>query len=329
MLSEIGDVIKGRQYYKKNNLLLKEAIESSNIIEAIVAEENRIEWSTAVTQNIQGKVAKEKEKYRNWAKQAGTDLYKKFSPLSKEKRSERAWWEYDVYDNYAMRKAIEGLEAKQDLAGMRILDIGGSVKDSWRFVWHGNPRSVDHVEVSPDTQSLAFHKLNILFENDPEAIKKFRFHTTPAENMPFSQSVFDFVFSRATIHHTKRPDAFDEIIRVLKPGGYFLMIEPRLPELVHFLMRLRRKLRRIDRGSDNPLMPKELRALSTKLDIIALNSYTFLTPIITFFFPSIGRKYARQIMALDDHICKTYFGNKLGKNIIFLAQKPFLTVNTA
>ena len=41
-----------------------------------------------------------------------------------------------------------------------------------------------------------------------------------AEILPFRDSVFDLVFTRATLEHVPRPDrAFAEILRVLKPGG--------------------------------------------------------------------------------------------------------------
>jgi ubiquinone/menaquinone biosynthesis C-methylase UbiE len=46
-----------------------------------------------------------------------------------------------------------------------------------------------------------------------------------AENLPFKDKVFDFVFSYGVLHHT--PDiqkTFDEIYRVLKPGGKFLIM---------------------------------------------------------------------------------------------------------
>lgn len=41
--------------------------------------------------------------------------------------------------------------------------------------------------------------------------------------LPFADSAFDLVLSMMVMHHiTDWPDALDEIVRVLRPGGYFL-----------------------------------------------------------------------------------------------------------
>ena len=46
--------------------------------------------------------------------------------------------------------------------------------------------------------------------------------------MPFPDDFTDFVISRSTIHHWAQPlKAFDEIYRILKPGGVAIIHEPR------------------------------------------------------------------------------------------------------
>lgn len=41
--------------------------------------------------------------------------------------------------------------------------------------------------------------------------------------LPFADSEFDLVLSMMVMHHIKNwPEALDEIVRVLRPGGYFL-----------------------------------------------------------------------------------------------------------
>ena len=49
----------------------------------------------------------------------------------------------------------------------------------------------------------------------------------PAEAMPFGQAAFDWVSGRVAPHHFSNPEGFvREAARVLKPGGYFLLIDP-------------------------------------------------------------------------------------------------------
>jgi ubiquinone/menaquinone biosynthesis C-methylase UbiE len=49
----------------------------------------------------------------------------------------------------------------------------------------------------------------------------------PAEEIPFGDGEFDLVSCRVAPHHFSGPEKFvREVARVLKPGGYFLLIDP-------------------------------------------------------------------------------------------------------
>lgn len=53
----------------------------------------------------------------------------------------------------------------------------------------------------------------------------------PAEDLPFANDSFDLVTSRVAAHHFSSPDMFvAEVARVLKPGGYFLLIDGSVPD---------------------------------------------------------------------------------------------------
>ncbi|MEO6994597.1 MAG: methyltransferase domain-containing protein [Lacunisphaera sp.] len=53
----------------------------------------------------------------------------------------------------------------------------------------------------------------------------------PAEDLPFPAESFDLVSSRVAPHHFSSPDKFvTEVARVLKPGGYFLLIDGTVPD---------------------------------------------------------------------------------------------------
>jgi len=53
----------------------------------------------------------------------------------------------------------------------------------------------------------------------------------PAEDLPFPAATFDLVSSRVAPHHFSSPEKFvAEAARVLKPGGYFLLIDGSVPD---------------------------------------------------------------------------------------------------
>jgi SAM-dependent methyltransferase len=53
----------------------------------------------------------------------------------------------------------------------------------------------------------------------------------PAETMPYSDAAFDLVTCRVAPHHFSAPGDFvREVARVLKPGGWFLLIDGTVPD---------------------------------------------------------------------------------------------------
>jgi SAM-dependent methyltransferase len=80
-----------------------------------------------------------------------------------------------------------------------LLDVGAGIRN----VYHGNVVNTDiYPSVSTDVVCIA-------------------------EDLPFADNQFDFVFCFATLEHTKRPwDVANEICRVLKPGGTAMIDYP-------------------------------------------------------------------------------------------------------
>lgn len=58
-----------------------------------------------------------------------------------------------------------------------------------------------------------------------------------AENLPFANNEFDIVYSWGVLHHTPNTErAFQEVYRVLKPGGYLKGMIYHIPSWVGLMM---------------------------------------------------------------------------------------------
>ena len=87
------------------------------------------------------------------------------------------------------------------------IEIQSGLKQHKNIRWHG---------ADPNDEML-----EIAREKAPVAI----FHKAGAEDLPFDENFFDYVTSRFSFHHfADRNRALQEIFRVLKPGGYFKIV---------------------------------------------------------------------------------------------------------
>ncbi|MEZ4321513.1 MAG: class I SAM-dependent methyltransferase [Myxococcota bacterium] len=135
-----------------------------------------------------------------------------------------------------------------EVRGLEVLDLGGTCPVSWRFLADG-AAAVHQVDVSPVSQAVGLERCRLHGVDEARLV----FHTVPAERLPFRDASFDLVFSRNSVHHVSRPAAYDELARVLKPGGHLLVFEPWLNRVMRPVVMGRRRVLRIDRGTDDPL----------------------------------------------------------------------------
>lgn len=288
----------------------------------IKRDERRVEWMDTALPDISDRIVSEKTKYDNWAQRKRALIAKACTPLEPSARSQ-AWWVEPALSGEA-QSTVEMVSELRDLKDKRILDIGGSLLDSWRFLWHGDAAAVDHIEVSPVTQQLAFFKASRLFEKDPNLVEKLWFHTSPAECLPFKDCSYDIVFSRSTIHHCRRPKVFEEILRVLKPGGVFWMLEPRLSDGMYALMKTARWIRRADRGTDDPLRNFELSQLAEMSEIVSFESSRVISPFLSFLFNQCGldpQKGKRAALPIDNLLVKFGLFKNSGRFISVATKK--------
>jgi SAM-dependent methyltransferase len=100
-----------------------------------------------------------------------------------------------------------------DLRGRRVLDIGCGTGVVLGLLM----RDFDVQGVGLDASSKM---IDAARRELPEVAE---FHIGSAESLPFADATFDAVLMRLVVHLIDRPRAFAEALRVLRPGGRFVV----------------------------------------------------------------------------------------------------------
>jgi ubiquinone/menaquinone biosynthesis C-methylase UbiE len=101
-------------------------------------------------------------------------------------------------------------------SGEKILDIGAGKGQVADRVMQAS-RGAEVYAVEPNEKRVASMKLK--FPSIKSSVAK-------AENLPFSDSYFDKAYTTMALHHFADVDsALEEVARVLKPGGSFVILE--------------------------------------------------------------------------------------------------------
>ncbi|HJL14880.1 MAG TPA: class I SAM-dependent methyltransferase, partial [Sandaracinaceae bacterium LLY-WYZ-13_1] len=195
--------------------------------------------------------------------------------------------------------------------GARILELGGSGEATRGFL-HAGAARIDQVDVSPGMHEWARARLTA--DERARVVQ----HTTPAERLPFADATFDGVFSRHCVHHMRRPDALREAARVLQPDGWLLILEPYLPRAVRPAVALRRRLRGGERGTDDPLGPRDLRTVRSLFREVRTGGEPTLNPYVRD-LPHVGRLVLRAEHRLG---LPAALLPLLGGRIFVLARRP-------
>lgn len=126
---------------------------------------------------------------------------------------------------YRLEAFIDYFANFESFGGKRVLEVGcGPGVDLVRFARGG--AKVSGVDLSPRSVALAREWLSM---NELAAEVKIG----DAENLPFENLQFDFVYSWGVLHHTPNTErAIQEIRRVLKQGGRFCVMLYHKPSVV-------------------------------------------------------------------------------------------------
>lgn len=118
-----------------------------------------------------------------------------------------------------------------------------------------------------------------------------RFAVMNAEAMDFADQSFDFIFGSGIIHHLDIGRAYDELYRVLRPGGRVLFIEPLGHNPVLGLYRrLTPAVRSVD---EHPLKKADFQAFAARFDDVRTRHFGLFTLGAVPFRHLPGGSYAR------------------------------------
>jgi len=107
-----------------------------------------------------------------------------------------------------------------------------------------------------------------------------------AEALPFGDNTFDFVYSINAIHHILSPGsqlrAFQEIVRVLRPGGVFVLheINTNNPIFRLYMGYLFPLIKKIDEGNEAFILPAELPPIKGASWSSEVEHFTFLPDFV-------------------------------------------------
>lgn len=130
----------------------------------------------------------------------------------KEFKDDKEFYEKYTRFRYETEWHIPMLVPFEEAKGKEVLEIGcGNGADGSMFARAGaNYTGVDLTDAAVEATRKHFHALGL----------DGTFHTDNAENLSFPDERFDMVYSWGVLHHTPTPqNAFDEVYRILKPGG--------------------------------------------------------------------------------------------------------------
>ena len=152
----------------------------------------------------------------------------KFSELAEREREqyndglERAGYEsfFNHCRYFYIRKRYRLIkEMMQSAQGKKVLEIGSTAWAGWLENNSIIPSSLTCINIS-EVELQAGIDSAVDSNNSPD------FTLMDAHDLQFEDETFDFVFGDAILHHLNMVPALDEILRVLKPNGKILFVEP-------------------------------------------------------------------------------------------------------
>jgi len=126
-----------------------------------------------------------------------------------------------IYERRHLYRTVLKVLLEESTAGRRVLDYGCGTGD-WGLMLAGEGADVTLLDLSPVAIELALRRAAI-----SGVAAHVRGIARDASDLScFRDEQFDLIYASAAVHHTlKYPNALDELLRVLGPGGKLVLAE--------------------------------------------------------------------------------------------------------
>jgi SAM-dependent methyltransferase len=184
-----------------------------------------------------------------------------------------------------------------DVRGKTVVDFGcGSGENLIPLACR--EANVIGIDISPDLVQLAQQRVNA-------ARKKVTLKVASAYETGLPDESVDVVFSMALLHHLDLPKVRQEIVRVLRPGGVFIMKEPiRFSRTLDFLRKLLPQEGDISEY-EHPLTQQEVAVVTEGFTLIAQRDFRLpFVPVLTKLLPALRKKIWKADRWLLQHFPK-------------------------
>jgi SAM-dependent methyltransferase len=158
---------------------------------------------------------------------------------STDKRLERERTFHNEIFSSMKRKQLSGLyaiaasseekylvEISKRFAGADILEYGCGPHTYATSAARGGAKSVLGIDISDTAIETSRERCRKSLESTPDLLQKVTYERMNAEALTIKDASFDLVFGTAILHHLDLEKSFNEINRVLRPGGQAVFLEP-------------------------------------------------------------------------------------------------------
>lgn len=196
--------------------------------------------------------------------------------------------------------------------GSEVLDYGCGVGPVIEKVITFNPKKITGIDISDVSIEKAKKRFKD-FNADIELL------VDNCEKTKFGNEKFDLVYGLGILHHLQISKCIDEILRILKPKGSLLFIEPLGTNPV---INIYRSLTPGSRSKDeHPLNFKDFDFIKSKFGNISLKYYGLLTLIFFPLYSSQNSKIFKILSKLDQFLFKIKFFRLFAWSVLIVANK--------